>query len=70
MKCNKDLSECTCDDLQERLMSLGGPGGVLVYRMCKKCKKHYAKCTCEKPEWVLSSEVEESECLQKGKASA
>ncbi len=50
-KCNKDFRECTCEDLDERLRSLGNS---LIYRMCKKCGKHYARCKCENPEWTTS----------------
>lgn len=61
MKCNKDLADCTCDDLQERLKSIGGKGGHFVYRVCKKCKLHYAKCKCEDPEWTTSDKLAEEE---------
>jgi len=52
MKCNKDLSECTCPDLEERL-DRAVVGGGFVYKYCKKCGKHYARCKCEKPEWEI-----------------
>lgn len=51
-KCNNDLKDCTCEDLDERLADLKD---VLVYRMCNICKKHYARCKCEKPEWISSN---------------
>jgi hypothetical protein len=53
-KCCNDLSDCTCPDLKERLASLGN---VLIYKACKKCKSHYAKCKCEKPEWTTSDKL-------------
>jgi len=51
MKCNKDLSKCTCSDLQERLFSVAGP--YFAYKMCAKCKKHHAQCKCENPDWKI-----------------
>jgi len=49
-KCNNDLSNCTCSDLDERLASLAGAKNV-VFKRCKLCGKHYARCKCENPEW-------------------
>lgn len=52
MKCQKDLSQCTCPDLEERL-DKAVVAGAFVYKYCKKCGKHYARCKCEKPEWLI-----------------
>jgi len=57
-KCQKDLSECTCGDIDERLASLNNSKYV-VYRKCLICGKHYARCKCENPEWGMSGENEE-----------
>ena len=51
MKCNNDLMECVCPDIEERLATLSGPGGPLVSRWCVACNKHYAGCKCENPVW-------------------
>ncbi len=48
MICKKNLSECTCDDLEERLRNVA-EGGNFVYRECTKCGKHYDRCKCKKP---------------------
>ena len=53
MRCNHELYECTCEDLQERLQSI--PGSSFVYRKCSTCQNHYAKCKCESPVWVYSN---------------
>ena len=53
MQCCNDLADCTCEDLQERLAGLDK---VLVYRMCNKCKMHYAKCKCTEPEWITNQQ--------------
>ncbi len=57
MKCNHELSDCTCSDINERLASIGGAGGTLVYRACKVCKKHYAQCRCKEPLWTTSDNL-------------
>jgi len=56
MKCQNDLSDCTCPDLQERL-SGAAEKGHFVYRMCGKCGLHHAKCKCKSPEWTTSDEA-------------
>ncbi len=53
MKRSNDLLDCTCEDLQERLLGLDK---VLIYRMCNKCKKHYAICKCLEPEWTTNQQ--------------
>jgi len=53
MKCNKDLSECTCKDINERLKSVSNKGHF-IYKMCLKCGKHYAQCECKDPVWGTS----------------
>ena len=56
-KCQKELSECTCADLQERLSSVAA-GGLFVYRYCRKCGKHYAKCRCPEPIWAIKKNAD------------
>ena len=53
-KCRKDLGECTCSDIYERLDSLRDNPHI-VFRMCKKCGEHYSRCECDEPEWVSSN---------------
>ena len=33
-KCNKDLNECICPDIDERMRALTGKGGALVAKWC------------------------------------
>lgn len=54
-RCQKDLSECTCEDLEERLKDAVA-GGQFVYKYCKKCGHHYAKCKCDDPEWSIKTD--------------
>ena len=49
-RCQNDLAECTCPDLEERLDSIAN----FSYRKCAKCGRHYARCRCAEPEWVAS----------------
>ena len=49
-QCNKDASECTCDDFEARLDEAVA-GGHFAYKRCSICKKHYARCKCEIPIW-------------------
>ncbi len=58
VKCNHDLSECTCPDIDERLASLA-KSPHFVYRMCKVCGKHYDRCKCENPIWITSDKKED-----------
>ena len=53
MKCQNDLADCTCSDIQERLNEIAA-GGHFVMRVCMLCGKHYAKCECHDPEWTTS----------------
>jgi uncharacterized protein with PIN domain len=48
-KCNNDLTDCKCPDLEERLLSTP----FFVFKMCNVCYKHYSRCRCEKPEFVM-----------------
>jgi len=66
-KCQNDLSKCTCSDLEERLAELSGSKS-LVFKRCKLCGQHYARCKCKNPEWEATKEefnhlVEEEEII-------
>ena len=50
-RCKKELDECLCEDIEERL-KIAADAGV-TYKYCKKCDKHWQMCKCEKPEWGL-----------------
>jgi hypothetical protein len=52
-KCNQELSDCTCKDINERLQK-AAQGGNFAYRSCTNCGKHYSFCKCEKPEWKFN----------------
>lgn len=52
MKCSNDLSQCTCDDIEERLQNAAG-SGHFAYKKCATCGKHYSRCECAEPKWVI-----------------
>lgn len=52
-KCNTDLVECECPDLDEKMRELTGEDGYLGSRWCVSCDKHYALCLCTTPDWAL-----------------
>lgn len=52
-QCGNLLESCTCPDIDERLASLRN-APHFIYKMCLKCKKHYARCRCEDPKWGTS----------------
>jgi len=47
--CEKEVKDCICDDLLTRINA----AGVLI-RICKFCKKHFARCRCDAPEWTTN----------------
>lgn len=52
MKCNNELSQCTCSDINERLKIAVATGHV-AYKKCTLCDKHYALCECANPQWSI-----------------
>jgi len=52
MQCKKDLVDCTCPDIKERLAKIFDHPN-LAARWCKKCDNHYSQCKCEQPEWII-----------------
>lgn len=63
MKCQNDLLDCTCDDLEERLASLKNSPKI-IYKKCRKCDRHYARCKCEEPDWTTSRDGVEMSDVQ------
>jgi len=53
-KCQNSLIDCTCLDLEERL-DKAVVSGMFVYRYCKTCGKHYARCKCNNPVWATKT---------------
>ena len=51
--CQRELADCTCPDIEERLASLKAPGTHVATTWCRKCKKHAERCSCAIPEFEL-----------------
>lgn len=59
-KCQNDLSDCKCPDLEKRLASLRDSQNLSM-RWCSVCNKHYAQCKCETPIWTTSDQMKKKE---------
>ncbi len=53
-KCQTDLKECTCENLEERLDD-AVRGDHFDYKKCATCGKHYARCKCKEPNFIMAS---------------
>lgn len=54
-KCEKQLAECTCPDINERLAGVAAKG-FFTYKRCVRCGKHYERCKCDQPEWEIAGQ--------------
>ena len=52
MSCQHDLHDCTCPDIDVRLTE-AFKSENLAARWCSTCDKHYARCRCTTPVWVM-----------------
>ncbi len=55
-QCQNHLSECTCEDIEERLARLRDSPN-LVMQWCSVCNSHYSQCMCENPIWTTSDKM-------------
>ncbi len=47
-KCRISVHECECPDQDERLRDLAyDPTADVMFRWCRNCDKHFARCRCE-----------------------
>jgi len=53
LKCQNDLADCTCPDIDERMAAIG-EHEHFSYRMCAKCNKHCDRCECDIPDLKMS----------------
>ena len=52
-KCGKNLRDCDCPDIDERMADLiDNPN--FIYKMCSICNKHHERCNCKNPRWTTS----------------
>lgn len=59
MVCNKcgPVSQCTCPDIDQRLKdtAFAPRFKFLMFKWCRTCDKHYARCRCETPAFYIVS---------------
>lgn len=55
--CGATVDQCACPDIDARLRkSFHDPTGTYVMaKWCRRCDKHYARCTCERPDFYILS---------------
>lgn len=51
-KCDNDISECTCDNLYDRIRT-GADIEPNVFKRCKKCGRNYLVCDCKNAEYEM-----------------
>lgn len=51
VRCQKDIAECTCPDIDKRLKELS-ESEYIVFPKCSRCGKHWERCNCPKDEKV------------------
>jgi len=56
-RCSSEISDCSCPDRDASLKTIAmdpHATGVL-FKWCRICDKHYARCKCETPDFYLLS---------------
>jgi hypothetical protein len=53
-QCQKELTECTCTDLNDRMRD-ASDSEFFAAKWCMKCDCYYTRCKCEHPEWAIRS---------------
>ena len=57
IKCSKEISDCTCPDINQRMKEASNSPYISM-RWCAKCDSHYSKCKCENPDWKVRTNGE------------
>lgn len=58
--CGKGFDLCLCSDADERLKRLAfDPAGLIAFKWCRTCDRHYARCQCKTPDFYLVKGGEE-----------
>ena len=55
-RCNHDVSECTCPNIDERLAAANQHPNIQL-ATCDKCGKHVNRCTCVKDQVQMKAAV-------------
>jgi hypothetical protein len=56
--CNRELEDCVCANLTERMRKASGPNGPLASKWCAGCDNHYTGCKCAEPDWKIRTNGE------------
>ena len=52
--CGLPIGSCTCADADERLRRVAyGAEGLVAFKWCRGCDKHYARCRCQTPQFFV-----------------
>lgn len=50
--CGQDVATCACADQDARLRQ-ASDGDAVIFKWCRKCDKHYARCRCQEPDFGI-----------------
>jgi hypothetical protein len=50
--CNRSIDNCTCPETDESLKWAADSTNVM-FKWCRACDRHYARCRCEQPDFYL-----------------
>jgi len=55
--CNEDVAVCICPDRDKQLHDMAyDPAAVnLMFKWCRTCDRHYARCQCATPDFYVIS---------------
>ncbi len=52
--CGQAIGQCTCPGRDENLHALAyDPAGMVAFKWCRTCDKHYARCVCLVPDFYV-----------------
>jgi hypothetical protein len=52
--CNQSVETCSCAETDARLKATSESPNVM-FKWCRRCDRHYARCRCEAPAFYLRS---------------
>lgn len=55
-KCDQSVGQCTCPGTDEHLHAVAyDPDACVLFKWCRTCDKHYARCRCPIPNYYIIS---------------
>lgn len=60
-QCGRSISDCQCPDIDDRLRRIahGRLMTDVLFKWCRGCDKHYARCLCATPQFYIISAGED-----------